>query len=196
MKRVDTPWTDSERELVFQFRMNGESAAIIAERFGRKPDGQLVRTRNSILSLIHRKMPGVAPSKLRKPSSMRVPPRQRNSAAVAHVTAKAQVREIPTAPVKQPAPATKPPVVTSLPESSMVGTGGVRFMDLGPNECRWPVGAVAGEHTFCGCAQFKGVPGNPNFGRSQYCLGHYRRSIQPDWLKKFETALSLAERRR
>ena len=75
----------------------------------------------------------------------------------------------------------------------------VRFVDLETNACRWPLGGHPGvdpDFGFCGKPQVRGVADHKVFGRSCYCLGHFRRSIGPIRQRQLDEAIKAAEGKR
>jgi hypothetical protein len=178
MSQASPNWTDEQKEIFNQGLADGLSCELISRRIGFYEDGKPIRTRNAVISYIHRKVPQAAHNTTKRASRSSIFPSARPN------------RSVPTPQVFYARQL--PPVVETPAESDIIApTGGVRFIDLEPYQCKWPTEKLEGEDItrFCGGAQFKGIPGHPVFGMSCYCLKHYRESINAHYRAQFEQAL-------
>ena len=183
-------YSESERAMVFEMWERGLSASLISAKFGYGTDGKPIRTRNAIISLIHRKLPDSArlqhKSKATRRRTSGLPPLKDVDPKLRQNGGQFRVKTPP-----------EPPVVEAIPNlnesDNVLEVKRVKIENLEPYDCRWPLGddpRTDEDFGFCGCRQFMGVKGQVNYGRSQYCLTHYRKSLRKEWLGPFEKALA------
>ena len=188
MSQSNDPWTEPQKELTFSLWDEGVAASAISRRLGFDENGKPLRSRSAVISIVSRKHPNHERSRKTKANRRKtshlpplndVDPRKRLNAG--------QFRPLAPPP---------PPVVEPIPdltESAIPVDKRVKLADLETRDCRWPLGddpRTDPDFGFCGCQQFMGVRGNANYGRSQYCLKHYRKSLRQEWRGPFEKALA------
>jgi GcrA cell cycle regulator len=149
-------WTDDRIETLRKLWADGLSASQIATALGGV-------SRNAVIGKIHRlglsgrvKAPPRAQAP-RRPTAMARPAPQARVMAAAAAVVRVVERPLP-AFLPQPQPQAQT-VADVLPF-----TRGVTFLELGPQQCRWPLGDPGdGDFKFCGARTGPG---------ETYCCGH------------------------
>lgn len=164
-ERAGSFWTAERVDALVRMHGDGLSASAMSREFG----GAV--TRHAVLGKLWRM--GLSDPKPRDAAATLAHKRQRERAAYLARKAEAAPKPAPDLPVPAPTPEPDP---LPPPQRTAVRCEGVSLLQLGPDDCRWPLGpAMARAEWFCGQEQQRRFAGLP------YCLTHAEaaRGVQP-----------------
>ena len=144
-----TPWTAEKVEMLRELYPTGLSASVIAKRLG-------LGSRSAVIAKASRM--GLPPRNVKRPE------RHATERARFYVGPKAIAPGSAINAVPAPSEPSAAPVVHCPEPSGNDPVDGVKFENLQPHHCRWPIGDTHDEDFhFCGCKKEPDIP---------YCAAH------------------------